>query len=159
MVSTARCYTREMAPPTVSACVQQNSPHNRDRSRRLILAVNRSNYFGLLQLVLEYEGWSVTVVDIADWLAAPGEPASPPDLVLLEAWPLHDLALARRAQEQVGRLAAPLVLLVESEGDLTLSRQLGAAVAISPLCSLATLLEALETAMREPPLPARAVGE
>lgn len=159
MLSTARCYTSGMVRPLMQARAQQECARPRPTARRLVLAVSRPAHFTLFQLVLELEGWSVALRDISGWLVQSPGPSSTVDLVLLEAWPLHDRALARRAQEQLRQLAAPLVLLTEGEDDLALSHELGAAIAVSPLCGLETLVAALETAVQKMPLLARGVGE
>jgi len=105
----------------------------------------------LIHLLLADAGYEVTERDLLIWLSEQNGTYPPADVIMLDAWPLRGQDALRRAERQLSRHPAPLILLVDGPSTNPVTQRLDASASLPLLFTQDELMLAVETAIRGVP--------
>jgi hypothetical protein len=110
----------------------------------VLVCVENAGVRELIHLLLVDAGCVVADMDVWPWLG--GDPISgpPPEVLILDAWPLRHADAATQAQARLAAQPAAVVLLVDSLQPIQLAAELGAVATLPLLFTLHDLVTAVQ---------------
>jgi hypothetical protein len=124
------------------------------RPTRVLICLGNVGVRELIGLLLADAGCTITGMDVWPWLV--GDPISgpPPEVLILDAWPLRHADAVTQARARLAAQPAAVVLLVDSPQPVRLTAQLGAVATLPLLFTLQDLVTAVQQGapdVRTPP--------
>ena len=98
----------------------------------------------LIGLLLANEGYGVTSMDVLSWIGGDPIPMPPPEVLILDAWPLRHADAAAQARARLASQPAAVVLLLDSLQPAQIADQLGAVATLPLLFTLEDLITAVQ---------------
>ena len=116
----------------------------------VLICVGNAGVRELIGLLLADAGYAVTGMDVAPWLIGDALPGPPPEVLILDAWPLRHADAAIQAHARLATQAAALVLLVDSPQPAQLADQFGAVATLPLSFTLHDLVTAMQQSSQVP---------
>jgi DNA-binding NtrC family response regulator len=127
-----------MAPPIFATRADDT------QSLRVLICVQSEGVRELIRLILADAGYAVAAMDVLCWLIGNPTPEPPPEVLILDAWPLRHADAMLQAQARLAAQPAAVVLLVDSPQLAHLAAKLGAASTLPLLFTLHDLVTAVQ---------------
>jgi hypothetical protein len=110
----------------------------------VLICVENVGVRELIGLLLADAGCAVATMNVWPWLAGNPIPAPPPEVLILDAWPLRHADAATLAHARLAAQPAALVLLADSPQSAQLAARLGAVATLPLLFTLHDLVTAVQ---------------
>jgi hypothetical protein len=110
----------------------------------VLICVGDAGVRQLIGLLLANEGYGITSMDVLSWLGGDPIPEPPPEVLILDAWPLRHADAATQARARLASQSTAVVLLLDSMQPAQIAGQLGAVATLPLLFSLQDLITAVQ---------------
>lgn len=144
------------SPAPLGQSIGADGPHPRDvhpmsapsatvaQPTFVLICVEDIGVREMISLLLADAGCAVAAMDVWLWLAGNPIAEPPPEVLILDAWPLRHVAAAAQAYARLAAQPAAVVLLADSPQAAQLAARLGAIATLPLLFSLCDLVTSVQ---------------